>query len=75
MKLEDGKKNIKYKILSIEGGCRSKDRLIKLGLIPGSIITIERSAPLKGPFMVDVSGSKIVVGRGIASRIDIEEIF
>ncbi len=63
-----------YKVIAIEGGCHAKDRLIKLGVLPGVEIEIKRKAPLRGPFMVTLNGSDIVIGRGIATKIEVEEI-
>jgi ferrous iron transport protein A len=73
MKLLDAKVERLYKVVSIEGGCLSKDRLIKLGILPGVLIELKRKAPLRGPFMVSLNGSDIVIGRGIASKIEVEE--
>jgi len=74
MRLSDGEVGKSYIIKSIEGGCMAKDRLLKLGLIPGSIITLKRKAPLKGPLMVEINGNDVVVGRGISVKIIIEEL-
>ncbi len=74
MKLVEGSLNKSYIVESIDGGCMAKDRLWKLGIIPGVVIKIKRRAPLKGPLMLEVNGSDVVIGRGIASRINIKEI-
>ena len=74
MKLLNAETEKVYRVVSIEGGCQSKDRLIKLGILPGVLIILRRKAPLRGPFMVSLNGSDIVIGRGIASKIEVEEI-
>ncbi len=74
MKLVEAETNKTYKIVTIEGGCFAKDRLIKLGLLPGVEIKIKRKAPLRGPFMVSLNDSDIVIGRGIATKIEVQEI-
>ncbi len=74
MKLIEGNIDKNYIVESIDGGCMAKDRLWKLGIIPGVVIKIKRRAPLKGPLMLEVNGSDVVIGRGIASRINIKEI-
>ncbi len=74
MKLVEGSLDKSYIVESIDGGCMAKDRLWKLGIIPGVVIKIKRRAPLKGPLMLEVNGSDVVIGRGIASRINIKEI-
>ncbi len=74
MRLAEAETNKTYKVVAIEGGCNAKDRLIKLGLLPGVEIQIKRKAPLRGPFMVTLNDSDIVIGRGIASKIEVAEI-
>lgn len=74
MKLLDANIDQTYRVSSIEGGCKAKDRLIKLGILPGVLITVKRKAPLKGPFMVSINDSDIVIGRGVASKIEVQEL-
>ena len=44
-------------------------RLTDLGLTPGTNVTVVKSAPFKGPLEVCVRGSRLAIGRGMASRI------
>ena len=44
-------------------------RLTDLGLTPGTKITVVKSAPFNGPLEVCVRGSRLAIGRGMASRI------
>jgi Fe2+ transport system protein FeoA len=44
-------------------------RLTDLGLTPGTNITVVKSAPFNGPLEVNVRGSRLAIGRGMASRI------
>ncbi len=74
MKLLDVEIDKNYRVVSIEGGCAAKDRLIKLGILPGVVIEVKRKAPLRGPFMLSINGSDIVIGRGIASKINVQKI-
>jgi len=64
----------RYSVEAIEGGCTAKDRLWKLGIIPGVVLTIKRKAPMRGPLMVEINGVDVVIGRGIANKIIIREI-
>ncbi|WP_162138545.1 FeoA family protein [Hippea alviniae] len=73
MRLTDGLPEKSYLVEAVEGGCIAKDRLWKLGIIPGVVLTIKRKAPMRGPLMIEVNGVDIVVGRGIANRIIIRE--
>ena len=44
-------------------------RLTDLGLTPGTNVTVVNSAPFNGPLEVCVRGSRLAIGRGMASRI------
>ena len=44
-------------------------RLSDLGLTPGTKVTVVKSAPFNGPLEVTVRGSRLGIGRGMASRI------
>ena len=58
----------KVKLVSIEAGRGLTNRLISMGLLPNVEITvINNSHP--GPFVVNVKGSKIMLGRGMANKI------
>jgi Fe2+ transport system protein FeoA len=47
-------------------------RLTDLGLTPGTDVTVVKSAPFKGPLEVTVRGSRLAIGRGMASRIMVD---
>ena len=48
---------------------RCVKRLTDLGLTPGTNVTVVKSAPFNGPLEVCVRGSRLAIGRGMASRI------
>ena len=56
-------------IISILGGQMVNKRLSDLGLTPGTKIKVLRRAPFRGPIEIEVRGSKLVLGRGLASKI------
>ena len=56
---------------SIEGGRQMRGRLAALGLLPGTELEVIQNSG-KGPFIVGVRGSRIVIGRGMAARIEVE---
>lgn len=75
--LRDGEKGI---IISVKAGRGShrrgwgfKKRLMDMGLTPGTVITVVKSAPFNGPLEVSVRGSKLALGRGMAERILVEK--
>jgi ferrous iron transport protein A len=72
-KLEQGQCG---KISLIRGGYNLLQRLLDMGLKPGTNICAVRVTPPSGPVEVSVGTSKIVLGKGIASKVfvDLEEI-
>ena len=64
------------KISFIRGGHNILQRLLDMGLTPGTKICVARVAPLGGPVVLSVRNSKLALGKGIASKvfIDVEKI-
>jgi Fe2+ transport system protein FeoA len=48
---------------------RFAKRLSDLGLTPGTKVTVVKSAPFNGPLEISVRGSRLAIGRKMASRI------
>ncbi|MDH5448497.1 MAG: ferrous iron transport protein A [Candidatus Bathyarchaeota archaeon] len=44
-------------------------RLEDMGLTPGTKVTVVKSAPFHGPIELQVRGSRLAIGRGMAERI------
>jgi DtxR family Mn-dependent transcriptional regulator len=72
-KLEQGQCG---KISLIRGGYNLLQRLSDMGLKPGTKICAVSVAPSNGPVEVSVGNSKLMIGKGIASKIfvDLEEV-
>jgi len=51
------------------GGYGFVRRLADMGLTPGVEVLVERNAPFGGPIIVQVRGSSVALGRGVASKI------
>ncbi len=62
------------KIISIDGGKGPRRILGQLGIGIGSIIKIQRNAPFAGPLLIEIHGSSVAIGRGVAAKIFVEEI-
>lgn len=60
------------KVSFIRGEHRVLQRLLDMGLTPGTSIKVERIAPLKGPVEVCVRGSKVALGQDIAANVFVE---
>jgi DtxR family Mn-dependent transcriptional regulator len=81
---EVGKRNInltpirelkggKYgKISFIRGEHKVLQRLLDMGLTPGTRIKVVKVAPLNGPVQVSVRGSKLALGQDIACNVFVE---
>jgi DtxR family Mn-dependent transcriptional regulator len=60
------------KISFIRGGHNVLQRLLDMGLTPGTKICVVRVAPLGGPVVLSVRSSKIALGKGIASKVFVD---
>lgn len=67
--LTDLKEGQVAEIKSVTGGWGATKRLADLGLTPGTKIKILRIAPVLGPVEIEVRGSRLVLGRGLASKV------
>lgn len=68
--LRDGQSG---KVTFIRGGHNVLRRLLDMGLTPGTRISVVRIAPLEGPVEIRVRGSRLALGRGIASKVFVEK--
>jgi len=69
--LTEAKLNQRLKIVKIEGECGSLERrLMELGLAIGSEVVVKDKS--YGPIILEAHGSKIAIGRGMASKIFVE---
>jgi ferrous iron transport protein A len=66
--------NRKSQVIDIQGGQRIRQRLGQMGIHPGDIITILRYGALRGPILIEIHGSQVALGRGIASKVIVEEM-
>lgn len=67
--LADLKPDQEGEIISIIGGLMAIKRLADLGLISGTSIKVIKKAPFSGPVKIEVRGSRLVLGMGLASKI------
>ncbi len=56
----------------VDAGQAVKKRLADLGIVPGVRVIKKKSAPFNGPIEIEVRGSSLVLGRGLASKIIVE---
>ena len=61
----------RVRILNINAGRRLQSRLADLGLLPGVEVNVINSS-FGGPLILGVKGSRIVIGHGMALKIDVQ---
>jgi ferrous iron transport protein A len=49
-------------------------KLRQLGLVPGESVKVIRQAPFDGPFLLEIRGREIALGKSIAQKVQIEAI-
>ncbi|HHS14354.1 MAG TPA: ferrous iron transport protein A [bacterium] len=56
-------------VTEIIGGFRIRQRLNCLGLHRGDRIRVKRSGIMGGPILVELNGTEVAIGRGMAKKI------
>jgi len=56
-------------VVAVAGGKKATKRLADLGLTPGTLVRVVRKTLFSGPMHIEVCGSKIAIGRGLAQKI------
>ncbi len=72
MRLIDVPEGKTVQVIGIEGGMGVRNRLAAIGLYPGAHIKVVKSSP--GPLIVEVAGSRIALGKGMAKKIEVKEV-
>lgn len=60
------------KVKFIRSGKQSSKRIQDMGLTPGTYLKMVNAAPFNGPVEVEVRGTSLALGRGLASQVFIE---
>lgn len=58
-------------VLAVSGGQDANRRLAQLGILAGAKLRVLRSAPMGGPILVEVEGSTVALGRGLARKVSV----
>lgn len=56
-------------MVRVQGGRGVALRLARLGIRPGAVVRLAGTGPLRGPLLVEVEGTRVALGRGVASRV------
>ena len=67
------KSGSRAEVVGICAGCRARTRLASLGLIPGSLLHVVAN-PGVGPLLLSVGESRLMVERGIATKVLVEQV-
>ena len=62
------------RVVDVAGGWRLRRNLEQLGPHPGDIVSVAGTGAFRGPILVEVHGSRVALGRGIAGRIYVEPV-
>ncbi len=60
------------RVADIRGGHEIRSRLATLGVLPGVVLQVVVKGPLGGPVLVEVDGSRLAIGRGLARQVLVE---
>ena len=62
------------RVVCIEGGQGVGAHLNNLGIHVGDQLQVVERAPFRGPVLVQINGTRLALGRGVARRVRVEAI-
>ncbi len=73
MTLRDGKAGMTLKIEQI-GDSALKERMMTMGLIPGTKVQVLRSAPLGDPIAIRIRSYNLALRRADAEQVQVQQV-
>ena len=64
----------KARIVLIKGGHGFQRKMRVMGLREGKIVKVVTKQPLHGPMTIEINGSQVTIGMGMAQRIIVEVV-
>lgn len=64
----------KSRVVFIEGGQGVGVHLNTLGIHVGDQLQVVERAPFRGPVLVQINGTRLALGRGVARRVRVEAV-
>ena len=61
----------RVRLMTVDAGRGLRARLAAMGLVPGVEIEVVRNTG-RGPFVVAVKGSRVMLGRGMVQKVIVE---
>ncbi len=58
-------------VKDVEGGRGVRSHLQTLGIHVGDRIRVVERAPFRGPVLVEINGSRVALGRGVARKVKV----
>lgn len=60
-------------VVEIDGGAGVRNHLNTLGIHMGDTIRVVERAPFRGPVLVEIHGTRVALGRGVARKVTVTE--
>jgi DtxR family Mn-dependent transcriptional regulator len=57
------------RVAFLRGGRHATQRIMDMGLTPGTYVKMVKAAPFRGPVEVEVRGTSLALGRGLANHV------
>ncbi len=74
MRLAQAKERQTLKVVAIEGGYNALNKLRVLGIVEGSLVTVENNSN-HGPItLLNQDGMKIALGRRLAEKVEVSNV-
>jgi len=62
------------RVIRVHGGRGLRRNLTQMGVHPGDIVYLTQGGAFYGPVVIEVNGSKIALGRGVARKVLIDPL-
>ncbi len=72
--LDRVRKDMEVRVVGIQGGWGVRQRLNQMGIHPGDRVFVRRSGVMGGPLLIQIHGTEVALGRGMARKILVQEI-
>lgn len=60
------------RVMMIDGGQKVRSYLNTLGIHIGDWLTVVQRAPFRGPVLVEIHGTRVALGRGVARKVQVD---
>ncbi len=67
------KPGARVRVVSIDGGWEMRQRLNQMGIHNQDLLTVKQAGAFRGPILVEVHGSQVALGCGMARKIQVRQ--